>query len=136
MVGNEAELARLGFEEVGAFERRGDDLSLRLPKFRDEIGCYAFVVGDNARYVGVTNRSLSSRMNGYKNPGPTQQTNLRINPKIRSARTVRIFFLPESVIADFGLTLRRGNVERSIATDLSLFERVLISLLRPDWNRG
>ena len=87
-----AELISLGFEESGYFQRQPGGLSLELPKHKAEKGCYAFVVGDSIRYVGVTKRSLLSRMYGYKNPGPTQQTNQRINPKIKGVRHVRVFF--------------------------------------------
>lgn len=128
-------LLKLGFEEAGSFSRRGKILTLALSKSRLEKGCYAFVVGDNIRYIGVTKDSLSSRMNGYKNPGPTQQTNKRINPKIKKSGRVKIFFLPASLIKQFTITIHRGGFTQEVAPDPSMFERVLISFMRPPWNK-
>lgn len=130
-----SELLKLGFEHVGNFLTHDGKLKLTLSKYKSVTGSYAFVIGDTVCYIGVAKNSLSARMNGYKNPGPTQQTNKRINPKIKRAHEVRIYFLPESVIRQLTTTIRHGEFETEIPCDLSIFERFLISFLRPMWNR-
>jgi len=87
------------------------------------------------QYVGITKNTFSGRMNGYKNPGPPQQTNRRINPRIKGAREVKILFVPESKIKEFAVSIRRGEMKKETALDLSTFERFMISLVQPPWNR-
>jgi hypothetical protein len=87
-------------------------------------------------YVGVTKNALYARMNGYKNPGPSQETNKRVKPKIVQAGGVQIYFLSEDEIAKFKTVIQRDKIRKEIPTDLSTFERFLISLFRPPWNRG
>ena len=38
----------------------------------------------NIKYIGQTSRSLKERMYGYKNPGPTQTTNIYVNKQIKN----------------------------------------------------
>jgi len=73
-------------------------------------------------------------MNGYRNPGPSQETNKRINPKIAQASKVQIYFLLESEIVKFATIVRGDRVEKQIPTDVNTFERFLISMFKPEWN--
>jgi hypothetical protein len=107
-----------------------------LNNYRNATGSYAFVVGQTVKYIGVAKNTLYARMNGYKNPGPSQETNNRIKPKIVEAYKVEVYFLPESEIGKFVIIIRRNEIEKQIPTDLSAFERFLISMFRPEWNRG
>lgn len=132
---NLSELLNLGFEHTGDFSLNGVKLCLTLLKHKDQTGCYAFVVDQHIRYIGVTKKNLYTRMNFYKNPGPSQQTNLRVNPKIKEAGLVKIYFLPESEIQQFTTVIQRKGFEKNIPTDLSTFERFLISSFKPEWNR-
>ena len=50
---------------------------LVFPKLPKRSGLYRFLLGTRA-YSGETDL-LPRRMNGYRNPGPTQKTNLRLN---------------------------------------------------------
>ena len=45
-------------------------------------GVYAFAVNGLVMYVGVATAGFPSRMNGYRNPGPTQSTNKRLKATI------------------------------------------------------
>jgi len=130
-----AELIKLGFQHVGDFFLEGSKLKFFLNNYRNATGSYAFVVGQTVKYVGITKNTLYARMNGYKNPGPSQETNKRINPKIAKAGRVHIYFLSESDIAKFVTTIRWNEVEKQIATNMSMFERFLISMFEPEWNR-
>jgi len=75
-------------------------------------------------------------MNGYKNPGPSQKTNKRTKPKIEQAGGVKIYFLSELEIMKFKSIMQRDEVKEETPTDLSIFERFLISMFKPPWNRG
>jgi hypothetical protein len=130
------ELLRLGFRNVGNFFTEGQKLQLSLTDSKNSTGSYAFVVGQKVMYVGVTKNTLYARMNGYKNPGPSQETNKRIKPRILQAGGVQIYFLSEDYIAKFKTIIQRDEIKKEIPMDLSTFERFLISLLKPTWNRG
>lgn len=129
------ELLKLGFQYVGDFISKGDRLTLFLNKHEKDTGSYAFVIDNKVKYVGVTKNSLYARMYGYTKPGPSQETNKRINPELAKARKVPIYFLPESEITKFVTVIRRSKFERQIPTDLDIFERFLISTFKPKWNR-
>jgi hypothetical protein len=130
------EVLRLGFQSVGNFYFKEQKLQFSLADCRSDTGSYAFVVGGKIMYVGVTKNALYARMNGYKNPGPSQETNKRVKPKIVQAGGVQIYFLSEDEIAKFKTVIQRDKIRKEIPTDLSTFERFLISLFRPPWNRG
>ena len=85
-------------------------------------------------YVGITKNSLYARMNGYKNPGPSQETNKRIKPKIVEAHDVSIYFLPEINLSNFTTIIRCNQKEKQIPIDLKTFERIAISMFKPPWN--
>jgi hypothetical protein len=133
---NLTELLKLGFQHVGDFFLEGNKLRFFLNSYKNDTGSYAFVVDQAVKYVGATKNTLYARMNGYKNPGPSQETNKRINPKIAKAGRVQIYFLPESDIAKFVTIIQRNEIEKQIPTDMSMFERFLISMFKPEWNRS
>ncbi len=132
---NLSDLTTLGFRLVGEFSSNGQRIQFSLSDHKNDTGAYAFVVNQTIRYVGVTKNTLYARMNGYRNPGPTQETNKRINPKIAEAGGVQIYFIPESGITEFSTTIHRGEIERTMPADISTFERFLISIFKPEWNR-
>lgn len=130
-----AELQKMGFQIAGNFIVEEKKLLFKLNKNGKDKGCYVFVVNDKVRYVGVTKYSLYSRMNGYKNARPTQMTNERIKPKLFKAGFALIYFLPESEINKFTVTMGVNEFEKKFSTDMNLFERCLISIFKPEWNR-
>jgi len=132
---NLTELLKFGFRHVGDFFLKGEKIQFSLTNHKGDRGSYAFVVDQNVKYVGVTKNTLYARMNGYRNPGPSQETNKRINPKIAEAGKVQIYFLPGSEIAKFVTIIRRNEIGEQIPTDMSTFERFLISMFEPEWNR-
>jgi transcriptional regulator with XRE-family HTH domain len=133
---NLKELSKLGFRRVGDFFFDGKKVRFFLTKCKNKGGSYAFVVDQIVKYVGVTKNTLYARMNGYKNPGPSQETNKRINTIMRKINKVEIYFLPESEIAEFTTIIRRKEIEKQIPADMHIFERFLISNFEPEWNRG
>jgi len=132
---NLSELLKIGFEHIGDFFVKDGKLNFALSKYKTQTGSYAFVVDQNVRYIGVTKNTLYTRMNGYKNPGPSQQTNKRINPKIKEAGRVEIYFFPESEVLEFNTIIQRKDFKKEIPMDMSIFERFLISIFKPEWNR-
>lgn len=130
-----AELQTLGFQIAGEFILEGKKLLFKLTKNGNDRGSYVFVANGKVKYVGVTKNSLYARMNGYKNPGPTQETNKRIKPELVKAGVVLIYFLAESDIIKFTTTIQRDGFEKQIPTDMNTFERCLISIFQPEWNR-
>jgi len=129
------ELQKLGFQHVGDFYLKDERVQFFLTNYRSSKGSYAFVINQTVKYIGVTKNKLYTRMSGYRNPGPSQETNKRINPKIVEAGEVHIYFLPESEIAKFVTIIRGNGIEKQISTDISTFERFLISMFGPEWNR-
>ncbi|MFX0206693.1 MAG: hypothetical protein ACFFDT_11970 [Candidatus Hodarchaeota archaeon] len=129
-------LLRLGFQHVGDFFFDGKKVRFFLTNYKNGRGSYAFVVDQTVKYVGVTKNTLYARMNGYRNPGPSQETNKRINAIIRKIAKVEVYFLPESEISKFTTTIRKNETETQIPTDMHTFERFLISKFEPEWNRG
>ncbi len=133
---NVTDLQKLGFKHVGDFLFREGKVQFFLTSCKQERGSYAFVADQNVMYVGVTRNTLYARMNGYKNPGPSQETNKRIMPRIVKAGGVQIYFLPESEIGEYVTIIRRNRFQTEISTDINTLERFLISLFKPRWNRG
>jgi hypothetical protein len=133
---NSAELLKLGFQHVGDFFLEVSKLRFFLKSYKNDTGIYVFVVDQAVKYVGITKNTLYARMNGYKNPGPLQETNKRINPKICEAGKVQVYFLPESEVTKFVTIIQRDEIEKRIPTDMSTFERFLIAMFEPEWNRA
>lgn len=129
-----AELLKLGFQHVGDFFFNGKKVRFFLTNYKNSRGSYAFVVNQTVKYIGITKNNLYARMSGYRNPGPSQQTNKRINAIIRKTAKVEIHFLPESEISEFITVIRRNDLEKQIPTDMHIFERFLISQFEPEWN--
>lgn len=92
------ELKELGFCHVGNFYLDENKLNFKLFNSEIDIGVYAFSIGGEIKYIGKTDRGLKGRMNGYKNPGPTQFTNQRLNPKLtgilKEGLGIEIWFKP------------------------------------------
>ncbi len=77
-------LLELGFEEVGEWLIEEDSLLFSLTRHRNERNIlYAFIAQGEVKYIGKSNQTLSRRMNGYKQPDPSQHTNIRINARMK-----------------------------------------------------
>lgn len=126
---------KLGFRHVGDFFPKGKRVQFSLTSHKNNRGSYAFVVDQKIKYVGITKSTLYARMNGYRNPGPSQETNKRIHPKIANAGKVQVYFFPESEITKFDTIIRRDGIEQNIPTDMDTFERFVIAMFGPEWNR-
>jgi hypothetical protein len=124
-------LLGIGFEPVGHWVLKGSELAFELSRHASQKNIlYAFVSDGEVMYVGKTVRSLLTRMRGYKNPGPSQTTNVRNNARIksllRSGAAVDILALPDN-----GL-LHYGQFHVNLAGGL---EDSVIEVIAPQWNR-
>jgi hypothetical protein len=131
-------LLHLGFVDVGKWHPNGDVIDYQLdgenasanePLLYANNALYAFVEGDQVRYIGKTARSIRKRYVGYCRPGKKQATNQRCHSKIRNAlaegNEIRIFaFAPIT-------HLRYAEFEINLAAGL---EDDLIRQFDPPWN--
>ena len=77
------ELNNIGFDKAGSWLKSDVGIEVELINHVPKSSVlYLFVVDDAIKYVGKTVRTLRKRMYGYKKPGSTQRTNLRINSNI------------------------------------------------------
>jgi hypothetical protein len=125
-------LTAMGFKLAGRWSRGDAGI------FFDLVDCatarnvlYAFVVDGQLMYVGKTVQPLRARMAGYKNPGPTQSTNIRNNKNIEDGlakgQQIEIFVLPDNGLLNYGgfhVNLAAG-LEDSVVREMS-----------PPWNGG
>jgi hypothetical protein len=125
-------LLEIGFEPAGHWVLENEKLNFELTRHSSQKNIlYAFICDGQVKYVGKTVRALSVRMSGYKNPGPTQATNINNHKRIRellfSGVAVEIFALPDN-----GL-LHYGQFHMNLAAAL---EDDLIRVICPEWNGG
>src|SRR5439155_4804877 len=117
---------------VGRWILTADDVACDLTELANfPNALYAFTVDGKLMYLGKTTRTIRSRMSGYRNPAPTQSTNIRNNQNIREAlqqgRCVDIY-----IFRDPGL-MKIGGFHLNLAAGL---EDSLIRDLAPPWNGG
>lgn len=129
-------LLHIGFVDIGRWEPDGDFIAYRPDEagiwkvdLRKPNALYAFVQGDDIRYIGKTSRSIRTRFTGYCKPADTQQTNKRCHGHIRTSldngvETRILVFTPIS-------HLRYADYEIDLAAGL---EDSLIKAFNPPWN--
>lgn len=123
-------LLNIGFVSVGHWTLRDNVIKYNLTSHHTTTNVlYSFISNGDIKYIGKTKVQLSQRMYGYQNPGPTQNTNIRINAKIKNLldndQPVDIF-----ILTDNGL-LRYGDFRINLAAGL---EDTLIYEINPEWN--
>lgn len=127
-----ARLIDISFRIAGTWNLDGEGISCDLNDLaavRNVL--YAFAVDGELMYVGKTVQTLRARMTGYRNPGPTQSTNIKNNSNIRhcleQGKRVEIYVLPDN-----GL-LHYGRFHVNLAAGL---EDSVVRELNPPWNGG
>lgn len=121
---------RFGWGDVGTvlLDESG---KLRFPNLPTKPGLYQFRVhgpkGDVGRYVGETD-NLRRRFAHYRNPGPTQPTNLRLNALLKEVLgqggNVEL-----AIVIDSAWIMRNGQEEVADLTNKNvrrLFENVAL----------
>ena len=122
----------IGFRSAGSCIFLDGKLAFELNELADSRNVlYAFAVDGRLTYIGKTVQTLRQRMAGYRNPGPTQPTNIRNNGNIRDSlaqgKRVEVYAL-----LDNGL-LHHGGFHVNLSAGL---EDSLIRELKPPWNGG
>lgn len=127
---NFEKLINLGFEKIGVWEKGNGGISFCVNGDLSNTNfLYGFVSENNILYIGKSNDTLYKRLNGYKNPGNSQRTNIRIKGYILDAlsnnETINIFVLfPKEEISYKGFLV---NIPAGL-------EDVLINEFKPKWN--
>jgi hypothetical protein len=99
MKSDREKLVQLGFKPAGYWEIVDGSLRYALHNHAQVRGVlYAFICAGRVRYVGKTRLTLQERMNGYRNPGKSQRTNVRnnryINKELKRMHGVQILVFP------------------------------------------
>lgn len=123
-------LLQIGFEQVGSWRLRGQELALELTRMNGQRNVlYAFVQDASVLYVGKTTGPLESRMGGYLRPHSSQRTNVRNNQALlhllRQDLAIDIY-----AWADTGMH-RIGDFHLNYAAGL---EDSIIRIVTPPWN--
>ncbi len=108
-------LKEIGMTPVGQCSMTGDKLDFELKEAHEKKGVYIFVIDDQVKYVGETKKGLRTRLYGYKNPGPSQLTNIRVNAELKKS-------------------LSGGKMAEIWFLEVKHWETELIMKFRPEWN--
>jgi hypothetical protein len=124
-------LLELGFEAVGEWHLDGESLAYTLSQHGAERNIlYSFVVGGEVMYLGKSTQTLKQRMNGYRNPGPTQSTNIGDHAAIRKV------LRQGGIVQILVFVQKEAMVYRGIPVNLAAgLEDPLIARFKPAWNK-
>lgn len=120
----------LGFEKIGVWEKKNGRISFFVDGDLSNTNfLYVFVVGNNILYIGKSTNTLYKRLYGYKNPGNSQRTNIRIKGYILDVLLNKKFidiyiFSPKEIISFKGFLV---NIPAGL-------EDTLINEFKPLWN--
>ena len=120
-------LLRAGFRFLGEWKGENEDFQIDA-KAPADAGVYAFVVDDVVMYVGLTQRGLRARLDGYRRGHERQKTNARVKALIlealASGKRVKVLVaVPEP-----------GEWNGLPVNTSAGLEAGLISLIQPTWN--
>jgi len=125
-------LIEIGFKYAGNWTISGEKLICDLTGYSvTKNVLYAFISNGDIKYIGKTTQQLRTRFSGYKNPAPSQSTNINNNANIRALLIrkvpVDIFVLPDNGLLNY------GDFPINLAAGL---EDALIEQIAPLWNGG
>jgi hypothetical protein len=123
-------LTDIGFRRVGKWDAILGGIRSELIDLSEEKNIlYAFISEAEVLYVGKTTQALKKRMYGYRNPGPTQHTNIKGNRLIKEliakGKDVEIFALADNGLMHFGV------FHMNLAAAL---EDSIVATVKPKWN--
>lgn len=122
-------LAKAGFAVIGKWQlchKNGMRVNEDLPP---DSGVYAFLVDDCLYYIGVTQRGIKSRLDGYARGYERQTTNARIKKLICHELTIG---RAVTIMAAFPPDIEWNNLPINGAAGL---EYGMIRRFRPPWNQ-
>jgi hypothetical protein len=123
-------LTEIGFKKVGTWILTNGSFNHTITNHLTEKDLlYSFICEKVVFYIGKTTDTLKNRMNGYKNAGGSQKTNIRVKAKLmellEDSKFVDIYIL----LDDINLKYKSYNI--SLASGL---EDNLIAAIKPKWN--
>ncbi|MFB6158338.1 MAG: hypothetical protein ABEJ95_01615 [Candidatus Nanohalobium sp.] len=117
-----------GFVKSGNFYLENGKVDFDLNANSSKEAVYVITSDGVPMYIGKTNKTLKTRITGYKNPHESQKTNEKIKEKIteklESGSEVGIWSLSPNQISYRGLEL---DMVRAL-------ENPLIQKFDPEWN--
>jgi hypothetical protein len=123
-------IIELGFEKVGKWSFKNELFKFELDEnYTNRNILYSFVIENEIKYIGKSIKTISQRLNGYKNPNITQRTNFRLNnlikEELKGGKEVEIYLFID--IAE--LNYRGKNINLSAGLEDNLIAEYL-----PEWN--
>ncbi|MDF1666713.1 MAG: GIY-YIG nuclease family protein [Planctomycetota bacterium] len=123
-------IVEIGFKSYGFWSMDGAGIRANLENPLSELSIlYAFSADGELCYIGKTIQGLVKRLNGYRNPSPSQSTNIRVNALIKvaldSGKKVGIYAWGGNDL------LKYGEFTINLAAGL---EDSMIEVLKPEWN--
>jgi len=125
------ELIELGFEKIGKWSYKNNLFKFELNNnyINKKNILYSFVIENKIKYIGKSIKTISQRLNGYKNPNISQRTNFRLNnliiEKLKTGKEVEIFLFVDNV----NLSYRGNKINLSAGLEDNLIAEFL-----PEWN--
>ncbi|MDX0534352.1 GIY-YIG nuclease family protein [Sinorhizobium medicae] len=120
-------LLRAGFHFLGEWRGENEDFQLDA-KAPVDAGVYSFVVDDVVKYVGLTQRGLRARLDGYRRGHERQRTNARVKALIQDAlaagKRVKVLVATPAASEWKGLPVNTA----------AGLEAGLIAKIQPAWN--
>jgi len=123
-------IIELGFEKVGKWSFKNELFKFELNNNHTNRNIlYSFVIENEIKYIGKSIKTISQRLNGYKNPNITQRTNFRLNnliiEKLKEGKEVEIYLFVDNA----ELNYRGNNINLSAGLEDNLIAEYL-----PEWN--
>lgn len=124
------QIRKIGFRRFGAWVADEDDIKVELQNFpANKEVLYAFGIGEELCYIGKTTQGIVKRLRGYRKPGGTQFTNIRLNGLIKAAiaegKVVEVYVWAGDDLLSY------GGFKINLSAGL---EDSLIETLSPPWN--
>ncbi len=124
------EIIELGFEKVGKWSYINESFKFELnDNYINRNILYSFVIENEIKYIGKSIKTISQRLNGYKNPNITQRTNFRLNnlivEKLKEGKEVEIYLFVDKA----ELNYKGKNINLPAGLEDNLIAEYL-----PEWN--
>jgi hypothetical protein len=124
------QIINFGFTKIGDWQLIFGGICFKFKiKSPQKNFIYSFVIDNQVVYIGKSTQTIYQRMHGYQKPGPTQNTNIRINRLIYenliNGKCVEIYFFQPNIKLDY----------QGIDIDLPAgLEISFIKYFKPCWN--
>jgi len=127
------DLKRIGFVEVGEWTLNGENIDFNIIEDNSLGILYSFVKVENNKneviYIGKTIRTILNRMKGYKKPGISQSTNIRLNKEIYD------LLINKNSVKIYMYSCNEEVIFKKLKINLSAgLEDVLIKKFKPKFN--